>query len=314
MTATERIEAPIGRTRGASFAIVALTYVAAIAVAIAVLALDVIPSMEDGALHAAGLGAYARMAIADVLATLVVFVASFAVRNTSVYDAYWMTAPPLFCVGGWALACAPDVLDLRQIACTLIVCAWALRLTWNWIRGWQGLDHEDFRYRDLQKKTGRAYWLVSLAGLHLFPTALVLVTMLPLAVIFAPAGAPLGPWDLSGLAISAMGILVQAIADEQLRAFTATRTDRDAICDRGLWRYSRHPNYFGEISFWTGLAFLALATGHAPWWSWLGVPAIVGLFTFASIPMMEARQARKPGWAEHVRRTSVLVPWPPRGR
>lgn len=309
MTATERIDSPRGWTRASSFTLVAVAYAVALAVAVGVL----VPLREGAHLAIDGpLGDYAHLAIADVVATLVVFGFSFAVRNSSVYDAFWMAAPPAFLVGGWALASSPRGMSAREIVTLVVILAWAARLTWNWIRGWSGLDHEDFRYRDLQKKTGKAYWLVSLAGLHLFPTSLVLVTMLPLAAITTPDGASLGLWDVVGVAISIMGIVVQAIADEQLRAFVKGKTDPDQICDRGLWRWSRHPNYFGEISFWTGLAFLALGSGHAAWWSFAGIPAIVGLFAFASIPMMEGRQKRKPGWADYVRRTSVLIPMPPR--
>jgi steroid 5-alpha reductase family enzyme len=308
MTAAERIESPRGHGRMASFAWVALAYVVALGVAYAVL----VAVRAEGLVSLQGpLATYAELAIADVAATFVVFGFSFALRNSSVYDSYWTIAPPIFAAGAWLLA---DAVSTGRASLTmLVVCVWSARLTINWIRGWAGLDHEDFRYRDLQKKTGAAYWLVSLAGLHLFPTTLVLVTMLPFAVIYAPGGADLGVLDLLGAAISLGGVVIQGVADEQLRAFAKSRTDRDAICDRGLWRYSRHPNYFGEISFWTGLAVLALASGRAPWWAFLGVPAIAGLFLFASIPMMEARQARKPGWAAYVARTSMLVPLPPRG-
>jgi steroid 5-alpha reductase family enzyme len=308
MSATERIDSPRGHGRVASFAWVAVAYAVALVVAYALLAAlraERLVSIDGP------LGPYAELAVADVGATLAVFGFSFALRNSSVYDSYWTIAPPIFAAAAWLLA--DGVSTGRASLTMLVVCVWSARLTLNWIRGWAGLDHEDFRYRDLQKKTGAAYWLVSLAGLHLFPTALVLVTMLPFAVIFAPGGAGLGVLDALGAAISLGGVVIQGVADEQLRAFAKSRTDRDAVCDRGLWRYSRHPNYFGEISFWSGLAVLALASGQAPWWSFLGVPAIAGLFLFASIPMMEARQARKAGWAAYAARTSMLVPLPPRG-
>lgn len=310
MTATERIDSPRGHSRARSLAWVAAAYVVALAAAVGVLGVlrEAAHLAIDGPL-----GDHAHLAIADVVATLVVFAFSFGLRNSSVYDSYWTVAPPLLVVGAWALASFPRDPSAREVLTFAIVGTWSARLTWNWIRGWPGLDHEDFRYRDLQKNTGRAYWLVSLFGLHLFPTVVVLVTTLPLAAIATPEGASIGLVDLVGVAISTMGIALQTIADEQLRAFTRTRTDRDAICDRGLWRYSRHPNYFGEISFWTGLSLLAVGSGHAGWWSFLGIAAIVGLFGLASIPMMEARQRRKPGWADYVRRTSVLVPLPPRG-
>ena len=114
--------------------------------------------------------------------------------------------------------------------------------------------------------------------------------------------------------VSIAGVLLQAVADEQLRGFTRSRARPEAICAVGLWRYSRHPNYFGEILFWTGLALFAFATGRAEWWAALGAAAILSLFLFASIPMMEKRQrARKPDWDEYAKKTSVLIPMPPRG-
>lgn len=309
MTAADRVDAPKGWTRASSFRLVAVAYVVALAVAVGVLVL------ESEAAHLSVSGpwhAYVALLVADVIATLVIFGFSFAVRNSSVYDAYWMAAPPLVAVGCWALTSFPRDPSGREVLTLLVVCAWAGRLTWNWIRGWGGLDHEDFRYRDLQKQTGKAYWLVSLTGLHLFPTALVLLTMLPFVPIYAAETASLGVLDLVGAGISLMGIVVQATADDQLRAFVKRKTSPDQICDVGLWKYSRHPNYFGEISFWTGLAVIALGTGVAEWWVALGPISILGLFAFASIPMMEKRQRRKAGWADYVRRTSVLVPMPPR--
>lgn len=314
MSAAEPIEAPRGHTRSGSLARVAIAYTVALAAAVSVLVLE----SEAAHLSVGGpLRGFVALAAADVVATLAIFAFSFAWRNTSVYDPYWSVVPPLFCVGSWALASFPRDPSPREILVTAVVAAWAARLTWNWARGWGGLDHEDFRYRDLQKTTGRAYWPVSLAGLHLFPTAVVLLALLPTVPIFAgdaPA-AGLGALDALAALTSLGGVLLQAVADAQLRAFTMARARPDAICDVGLWRFSRHPNYFGEILFWTGLALFAAATGRAEWWVAVGPGAIVSLFAFASIPMMEKRQrARKPGWVEHARRTSVLVPLPPRRR
>lgn len=310
MSATEAVASPRGFTRAGSFARVALAYAVALAAATPIAA-----SLRET------LPPYPSLAIADVAATLVVFGFSFAWRNTSVYDAYWMAAPPLFCAGLWALAVAPEGPGARATLVAALVLAWAVRLTWNWIRGWQGLDHEDFRYRDMQRTTGRLYWLVSLTGLHLFPTALVLLAMLPLIAIFSRDAAPLGALDALALAVTLGGIVVQKIADDQLRAFVRQRAagaadaSRGAVCDVGLWSWSRHPNYFGELSFWCGLYVFALASGRAEWWSAIGPLAIAGLFLFASIPMMERRQrARKPAYAEYARRTSMLVPLPPRRR
>ena len=255
---------------------------------------------------------FSILAAGDLAATLAIFGFSLLWRNSSVYDPYWSIVPPLFSVGFWALGAE---MDLRSLLHAAIVGIWAARLTFNWIRGWGGLDHEDFRYRDLQKKfgTGALYWLVSFAGLHLFPTVLVLVAMLPSVALYGERDTGLGLFGVLGALTMLAGIGLELVADEQLRAFSKSKTSRDAICDVGVWRLSRHPNYFGEILFWTGPLLMALGTGRFQWWMTLGPLSILGLFLFASIPMMEGRQlARKPAYAEYKRRTSMLVPLPPR--
>lgn len=264
-------------------------------------------------LHAAGLlRDFSILAAGDVIATLVIFGFSLGWRNTSVYDPYWSVLPPLFPLGYWALG---GPIDPRGILYCAVIWIWAARLTFHWIRGWQGLDHEDFRYRDLQKKfgTGALYWLVSLAGLHLFPTVLVLAGLLPTVAIFAGGPSRLGVLDVIGAAVVLGGVWLELVADEQLRQFTVARKTREAICDVGLWRYSRHPNYFGEVLIWTGPILMAIGSSQFEWWMASGALAMLGLFTFASIPMMERRQLRKkPAYAQYQRRTSMLIPMSPR--
>ena len=144
-------------------------------------------------------------------------------------------------------------------------------------------------------------------------TTLVLLTMLPFVPIYAGAGASLGLFDALGVSISAMGIVVQAVADDQLRAFVKAKTAPDQICDVGLWKYSRHPNYLGEILFWWGLWLFGLAAAPDWWWTVLGPITMVLLFVFVSVPMMDRRSAaRRPGYARHMRRVPALFPRPPR--
>ncbi len=308
MSAAEPIEAPRGLSRSASFARVSVAYLVALAAGIG----TAIVFDEGAHLHAEGLmRGFSILSAGDVVATLVIFGFSLMWRNSSAYDPYWSAVPPLFSVGYWVLGAD---MDLRSLVHAAIVLLWAARLTFNWIRGWGGLDYEDFRYRDLQKKFGNGplYWLVSLAGLHLFPTALVLLGLLPTPAIYA-GSMPFGLLDGLGAFLMLAGIGFELVADEQLKNFTTTRTSRDAICDVGLWSWSRHPNYFGELLFWAGPILMAYASGAFVWWMPLGALAMLGLFLFASIPMMEGRQAaRKPGYAAYQKRTSMLIPMPPR--
>lgn len=249
------------------------------------------------------------IALADVAATLTVFVFSRAFDNTSVYDPYWSLAPiaiaAFLVVGPGGAMLAP-----RHLMVLLLVVTYGLRLTWNWARGWPGLQHEDWRYADFRQKTGRAYWLVSFAAFHFFPTVMVYLGCLPLYAALTTQ-APLGVLDALALVVTAAAIAIEAIADNQLRDYRRANPD-GGICDLGLWRYARHPNYFGELGFWLGLLLFGLAAG-APAWTALGLLAMVALFVGASIPMAEQRSlARRPHYAEHQKRVSMLVPWFPK--
>ena len=258
-----------------------------------------------------GVALWQRVALADVAATVAVFAFSVGLDNSSVYDAYWSVAP---------MVIAPALASLsreapfaRRALVVALVSAWAVRLTYNWARGWRGLDHEDWRYVDLRAKTGRLYWAVSFLGLHFFPTALVYLGCLALVPALVTGTRPLGPLDGAALVVTAGAIVVEAAADAQLRAFRE-RAKPGEIMASGLWAYSRHPNYFGEIAFWWGLFLFALAADGGAWRAGAGAASITLLFVGVSVPMLDQRSlARRPEYAEHMARVSAIVPWWPRG-
>ena len=251
---------------------------------------------------------------ADLAATLVIFGCSVAWNNSSFYDAYWSVVPPVIGLY-WATSSQADEADgLRRLVVLLLVSAWGARLTWNWARGWGGLRHEDWRYVDLRRSTGRAYWGVSFVGLHLFPTVMVLLGCLPLFASLVTGREPFGILDLVATLVTGLAIACEAVADLQLREFARSKPGPGEILNRGLWRYSRHPNYFGEMTFWWGLWLFAVAADPGAWWTAIGPAAITAMFFAASLPMIEKRMGeRRPGWAEHARRTPLVVPWMPKG-
>lgn len=283
------------------FAVVTLAYVAALLVAAAVLKLA---PLDWHPLW--------KVALADVAATVVVFAFSFANDNSSVYDPYWSVAPVVIALWLALGPGGPGELDLRQVVVVALIVAYGARLTFNWARGWAGMGHEDWRYVDLRRTTGKAYWLVSFVGLHFFPTVLVLLGCLPLHAALVSPGPTFGALDLIAALVTLAAIVIETVADEQLRSFRRSTRAGGAVCAVGLWSWSRHPNYFGEISFWFGLWLFGVAAG-APWWAGLGWLAMVALFVGISIPMAERRSlARRPTFAAHQRRVSMLVPLPPR--
>ncbi|MEV6851563.1 DUF1295 domain-containing protein [Actinoplanes sp. NPDC051411] len=238
---------------------------------------------------------------ADIAATLVVFLASMVAGNSSLYDPYWSVAPPVV-VLAWT-----SHLGARAAIVDVLVLVWAARLTANWALGWRGLGHEDWRYVRIRGQGRAPWWLVSLTGIQLMPTLVVFAGLL--AVWPAFGGGRLNGIDAVAAVVTVAAIVVEAVADIQLRRFTADPGNRGKVAGRGLWRVSRHPNYLGEITFWWGLWLFGLAA--APSWGWTvaGPILMVLLFALVSVPMMDRRSlARRPAYAEHMRRVPALLP------
>jgi len=243
------------------------------------------------------------IAAADLVGTLMVFAFSRAFNNSSLYDPYWSIAPMVIVL--YLAVHAPDF--PRAVVVVALVWAWGARLTYNFLKGWPNLRHEDWRYVNLREQNGRAYWIVSLLGIHLAPTVWVYLGCLSLYPALTSAGA-FGPLDALAAAFTAGAITLEAIADRQLWQFRKANPAPGAIMQTGLWKYSRHPNYLGEISFWWGLFFIGLAADTTMWWTIVGPLSITLLFVFISIPMIDKRHlARRPDYAAHMKRVPALV-------
>ena len=248
--------------------------------------------------------------VADLAATLAIFAWSVAYRNSSFYDAYWSVAPIAIAI--YWLAASQGAVEARQALVLLLVTAWGVRLTWNWARGWQGLAHEDWRYVDLQRKTGRFYWIVSFVGIHVMPTLWVFGGMLGVYAAVCVPGLPLGPVDAVATLVTAGAIALEAAADAQLHRFRAGRPAAGEFLRSGLWAWSRHPNYLGEMGFWWGLWLFGLAAAPQLWWTIVGPAAITLMFRFVSLPMIETRmRERRPAFAEWAARSSLVLLRPP---
>ncbi len=256
----------------------------------------------------AGWHPIARTALADLVATAVVFAGSRCFDNSSVYDPYWSVLPIGLAL--WHMVDAPaDASGLRQVLVLALVLLWGLRLTYNWLRGWSGLGHEDWRYSDFRGLWGRWYWPGSFFGIHLFPTVLTWLGCLALHPALR-SSAPLGLVDLLATLVTLAAVVIEAVADEQLLTFRRAHPGSGAICDLGLWARSRHPNYLGEVMFWVGLWLFAVAAApDAAGWTAIGPLAMVALFRFASVPLADRRSLRRrPGYAEHMRRVPAMLP------
>jgi steroid 5-alpha reductase family enzyme len=248
---------------------------------------------------------------ADLVATLTVFACSLRADNSSLYDPYWSLAPiPI--AGFWALS-PPGGSPLRTGLALALVAAWGLRLTGSCLARWRSLGDEDFRYREIRARAGRLYWPASLLAIHLLPTAWVFLGLLPLQPALSAPGRPPGALDVLAALVAGGAIAIEATADLQLHRFLRSRRDPSAVLGEGLWAFSRHPNYLGEILFWWGLWLFGLAAD--PGWAWtaVGPASITLLFVLVSVPWMDRRMlARHPDWAERMARVPALLPWPRR--
>jgi len=246
--------------------------------------------------------------IADVLATLVVFAFSRAYRNSSFYDAYWSVIPPLLLFYWWSQG------DGNVVRCWLVavlVVVWAVRLTGNWVYAFPGLHHEDWRYPMFRERAGRWGPVADLVAIHLIPTLQVFLGMVPVYVAVTTPGDGLVWLAVLAFVIGTASVALEFVADVQMHRFVRDRTP-GAVMDRGLWSWSRHPNYFGEFGFWFALALFGLAAAPTAWWLFAGAAAMLAMFLGASIPMMEARSLeRRPGYQSVVDRVSRFVPRPP---
>lgn len=252
------------------------------------------------------------VAVADVVATIVIFLFSVAFDNSSLYDPYWSVAPLPIVI--YYLSLSPDGLfSARRILVTLCIAVWGIRLTYNWLRGWSGLHHEDWRYVMIRRKTGKWYWPASFASIHFFPTVMVYLGCLSVYAVNVAPAVPLHLLDVFAALVVIMAIWFEMTADRQLFRFRLERDSSRELFEEGLWGLCRHPNYFGEVSFWWGLFFFSLATGLGNYWTIIGPVVMTVLFVFISVPMIDRRMMeRKSGYETRMRTVRALIPIPRR--
>ena len=249
---------------------------------------------------------------ADVGATLVIFGFGSLFRNSSFYDPYWSDSPPML-----LLYWASDLIlsDPRMGLLFLITLLWSLRLTYNWMRNWSGLDHEDWRYRNFRKATGVLYPLADLFGIHIAPTLIVFLGCLPFYWLSSSDAIAWSLWIYSWVPIGLVGIYLEMRADNVLREFRVTNNVRGKFLDYDVWALCRHPNYLGELSFWfvIGMAgFLGTAESKV----WIGFIAMLALFVLYSVPALDKKLlASKEGYDEYKKNVPSLIPigrWKPK--
>jgi steroid 5-alpha reductase family enzyme len=236
------------------------------------------------------------------------WLASLVAKDASIVDRFWGIA---FIVIASAASAAGDGYEMRARLVVLLVALWGLRLSF-YITVRNLGSGEDYRYRAMRRQWGKQFPLASLFTVFLLQGVIAWIVSLPVqAAIAADSPAHLTLLDGLGVVVWATGFVFESVADWQLARFKDDPRNRGRLLDRGLWRYTRHPNYFGDALQWWGLWFFAAATGA--WWTAIG-PALMTflLLRVSGVSLLEKRlRSSKPEYEEYCRRTSAFLPMPP---
>jgi steroid 5-alpha reductase family enzyme len=200
----------------------------------------------------------------------------------------------------------------RRNLILVCVAAWGLRL--GAYLAWRNLGHgEDPRYQAMRRHWGDRFPRVSLFTVFWLQGALMWFVSLPVQAVAVSSGGALGALDFFGAGLVALGLFFETVGDLQLARFRADPANEGRVMDRGLWRYTRHPNYFGDFCVWWGLYAIAASTTLGPWT--LLSPALMTflLLRVSGVALLERSIGRRrPGYADYAARTSAFVPLPPR--
>ncbi len=232
---------------------------------------------------------------------------SLQLKDASIVDPFWgpgfaIVATTYYLVDGRYLNRGTLILGL--------VTLWAARLGYHlYVRNRR--EGEDPRYTAMRKARGKQFPLLSLFTIFWFQAFLLWVISAPILGSIA-SQAPLGFFDIVGTLVFLIGLTIESIADNQLSLFRAVPAKKGHVLDTGLWRYSRHPNYFGEAVLWWGLYLIAV--GAEAYWAIVGPMLITFLLLrFSGVPMLEeGLRASRPDYAEYIKRTSSFVLWRPK--
>ena len=276
------------KNRTFAFAIITLAYVVAVVTGIA-------------CYHYLPFAFWVNLLLADIAATIVIFIFSVAFHNASFYDAYWSVQPIVILL---AFACKHS-LSGAAIFPFIATMVWGIRLTGNWAYTFKDLNWQDWRYTMLKEKTGKAYPIINFVGIHLVPTLVVYGCILPAVFTFVYGG-NINVGCVLFFALSLGATALQGTADFQMHRFR--KSGKGGFIRDGLWKYSRHPNYLGEILMWWGIGLAAVCVMPDRWYLLAGALANTLLFTFVSLPLAEQRQSRKEGFAQYKQETRILLP------
>jgi steroid 5-alpha reductase family enzyme len=255
---------------------------------------------------ASALGTSAIVIVALMVGTWLV---SLAIKNASIVDIVWGLG---FVAVAWAVRLTEDGVVARQNLLVAMVSLWGLRLGGYlfWRNHGKG---EDYRYRAMRKHWGARFPIVSLLTVFTLQGTLMWTVSLGVQLAQGSDSPGLGVLAVLGVLLWLVGVFFETVGDAQLARFKKDPANAGQVMNRGLWRFTRHPNYFGDACVWWGIALVAAETGPGRW-GLLGAAVMnVLLVRVSGVALLEkSLSKRKPGYEEYVRRTSSFFPLPPK--
>jgi len=234
------------------------------------------------------------------------FVVSLLKKRNDVADVAWGLG---FVLMAWVSFFLSSDSGVRGILVGVLVSIWGLRLAWHIHMRNKGKT-EDYRYLAWRKEWGKYFYIRSYFQVYILQGVFLFLIVLPVLFINKSTGAMLGMLDVLGLVVWLFGFYFEAVGDAQLAQFIKNPENKGKLMQNGLWAYTRHPNYFGEVTQWWGLWLIALSSPGGVW-SIIGPLTITFLILKVSgIPMLEKKMEENPDFAEYKRRTSVFIPLP----
>ena len=247
-----------------------------------------------------------RIFISNVISTIVIWFIGVLLDTASIYDAYWSVQTPFIYI---CLLIKFKNINIGNFIYLELILFWAIRLTYNYTKTFNNISYIDWRYKQIKEKTGKFYQVVNLIGICMMPTIIVYLASIP-SFLFVINDYKFEWIQIIGFIIMFISTFIEMKADIDIHEFKKIRRDRKEIINIGLWKYSRHPNYFGEICFWYGIAFSYIFCDFKnDWYYLLGAVLNNALFLFISIPLAEKNLRKyKEGYDQYKNNTSMLIP------
>jgi steroid 5-alpha reductase family enzyme len=251
---------------------------------------------------------FAEAALIALIYMTLVFILALVKKNNSIVDIAWglgfiLVSFTVFILAGHS--------QLRQWLALALVLIWGGRLALHIFRRNRGRE-EDFRYAAWRRHWGKYFILRSFGQIFMLQGFLLLLVITPVLLIVGQEQPPLNLLDGLGVVVWLTGFSFETIGDRQLAAFIKDPVNRGKLMIGGLWRFTRHPNYFGEAALWWGMAILALSAPRG-WLGLIGPAVITFLLLFVSgVPLLEKKYRGRPDFEEYKKRTPIFFPWFPK--